>query len=484
MPKKGSNRPSQYTAGDLIFAKMKGYPHWPARIDDLPEGAVKPPSKKYPIFFFGTHETGFLSANEIYPYEEYKEKFGHPRPRPFYNAGLWEIENDPTVLFRGRGSKLQEQENAEGSDAVSDEEPQNLKPQIEAPTPASESESSPAEEDYDEESSPDVDTSEDEDFAMDKGEQKASGKEKQAASSSDNESSQETEQPAKKKRKRSIQPKHSEKSKVKKPRTQKKKEVSKPVSNSSDLSSSESESEDVVSSWKRKDAERKEKQQLEAKKRLEEETRKMKAIEKEVERKQKDMPSLSPPSKSEKKKSKSDAKHAKEKKKSKEEKKRKSELKHEHKAKKSEAKTTKNKKISLESDDEEGDVPAMELKPQKSSVEKSLTGPNLLPQQELEMYEKVLKSALTVENPDVDKALSVLDLIEQVQITADLLKKCQSLVTTVKKIRRYRASQKIMDKSDKVYNRFKLIFTGLENGAAVTAAAVTKTVKDKDSGDS
>ncbi|EHA98968.1 PC4 and SFRS1-interacting protein [Heterocephalus glaber] len=64
-----------FKPGDLIFAKMKGYPHWPARVDEVPDGAVKPPTNKLPIFFFGTHETAFLGPKDVFPYSENKEKY-------------------------------------------------------------------------------------------------------------------------------------------------------------------------------------------------------------------------------------------------------------------------------------------------------------------------------------------------------------------------------------------------------------------------
>merc|ERR1739838_1111650 len=108
----GKKKPSSkvwptFEIGDLVFAKVKGYPHWPARIDHAKRGSP-PMSKRYSIFFFGTHEVAQLSCKEVFKFDENKSKYGQRRSRAFFNEGLDEIEEDPCVGFHPEESDTPE----------------------------------------------------------------------------------------------------------------------------------------------------------------------------------------------------------------------------------------------------------------------------------------------------------------------------------------------------------------------------------------
>uniref|UniRef100_A0AAY4CP20 PWWP domain-containing protein n=1 Tax=Denticeps clupeoides TaxID=299321 RepID=A0AAY4CP20_9TELE len=93
--------------GDAVFAKMKSYPFWPARVrfDSLRRGR-KRPGNKVPVFFYGTHQTAFLEPKDVVPYWPNKEKYGKPYKKGGFQKAMWEIEHDPGVGLKGQKVSL------------------------------------------------------------------------------------------------------------------------------------------------------------------------------------------------------------------------------------------------------------------------------------------------------------------------------------------------------------------------------------------
>ncbi|OQR67147.1 hypothetical protein BIW11_13694 [Tropilaelaps mercedesae] len=77
--------------GALVFAKVKGYPHWPARVEEVR------PGDKYRVLFFGTYEVGIIDIKCLFDYEENKARFARPNKKRFFMEALEEIEKRPNM---------------------------------------------------------------------------------------------------------------------------------------------------------------------------------------------------------------------------------------------------------------------------------------------------------------------------------------------------------------------------------------------------
>ena len=63
----------RFKTGDLVFAKVRGYPAWPAKVTcgDVPGGG-----ERYSVVFYGTDEFANLSAKNLWIYNNvFKNKF-------------------------------------------------------------------------------------------------------------------------------------------------------------------------------------------------------------------------------------------------------------------------------------------------------------------------------------------------------------------------------------------------------------------------
>ncbi|KAI4587548.1 hypothetical protein MJG53_005335 [Ovis ammon polii x Ovis aries] len=433
-----------FKPGDLIFAKMKGYPHWPARVDEVPDGAVKPPTNKLPTFFFGTHETAFLGPKDIFHYSENKEKYGKPNKRKGFNEGLREIDNSPKVKFSSQ------QASAKQSNASSDVE-------------VEEKETSVSKEDTDHEEKA---SNEDVTQAIDITTPKAArrGRKRKA------ENQVETEEAgvvttATASANLKVSPKRGRPAatvvKIPKPRGRPQM-VKQPCPSESDMITEEDKSK------KKGQEEKQPKKQLkkdEEGQKEEEKPRKepdKKEGKKEVESKRKNLAKTGVTSTSDSEEEGDDQEGEKKRRGGRnfQTAHRRNMLKGQHEKEAADRKRKQEEQMETEQQNkDEGKKP--EVKKVEKKRETSMDS-------RLQRIHAEIKTSLKIDNLDVNRCIEALDELASLQVTMQQAQKHTEMMTTLKKIQRFRVSQVIMEKSTMLCNKFKNMFLVGEGDSVIT----------------
>ncbi|XP_076004034.1 PC4 and SFRS1 interacting protein 1a isoform X2 [Genypterus blacodes] len=401
--------------GDLIFAKMKGYPHWPARIDEVPDGAVKPSNIKFPIFFFGTHETAFLGPKDIFPYQLNKDKYAKPNKRKGFNEGLWEIENNPKVELTApkpvAPDSFTEKDSDSSPEGEEDAEEKGITSKVS--TLKESTDASKAKRGRKKKSDADPDSEKDEAPASPVSTSGAEGPKRRG----------------------------------RKPKTEKML-----LLQQQDAQGSGSEMDTAESDKKRKRAAEDKAKSAEEEKRKKKEEGKGKDAE------------VKEPDAKKKRQAKDDSSSG-----SDDEEKNKN-------RKKQQNSTEMEKDVKRRKGEELRDQNKDDVK--KGEEKKGEKKKEMSTDLKLQRLHGEIKISLKIDNPDVKKCLEALDEIGTLQVTTQHLQKHSELIATLKKIRRFKASQDIMDKATMLYNKFKTMFL-VGEGESVLSQVLNKSIAEQ-----
>ncbi|CAL8072256.1 unnamed protein product [Orchesella dallaii] len=103
---------TKYQSGDRVFAKIKGWPPWPAKILNRAEGKAE----TYLIQFYGTYDTSVVKPDCIFLYnDDTRAKYGKPKNGNRWKEAMEEIENNIAI---GDGGPIMDEEEEVEAEAV------------------------------------------------------------------------------------------------------------------------------------------------------------------------------------------------------------------------------------------------------------------------------------------------------------------------------------------------------------------------------
>ncbi|XP_019628161.1 PREDICTED: glyoxylate/succinic semialdehyde reductase 1-like isoform X2 [Branchiostoma belcheri] len=95
---------AQFNIGDIVWAKLSSFPPWPSKIVRPKKDIKKPKGKKpvYFVFFYGTEDHAWVKAENLKPFEEYKDQMIKANKGKRFHQAVEAVE---AVLRKGGGAK-------------------------------------------------------------------------------------------------------------------------------------------------------------------------------------------------------------------------------------------------------------------------------------------------------------------------------------------------------------------------------------------